>query len=836
MIRHFKVILILLLALAAPLARAADGRTVIPIDGEWTIAEGAMAAAPDAPAFNHKVPVPGLADMAQPAFEDVGVKSDRREAFWYRRTFTITGKVPAVAQLKIRQAMFGSKVILNGEVLGERQASFTPGWFDARKALKGDGAENVLLVRVGAFRDAVPASVPSGWDFEKIKYIPGIFDTVELILSGSPHIVNVQAAPNLEEKLVKVQLLVRNDSLKDVETQVALTVREAKSGKPAGAANSEKLKLRPRQQKTIYVDVPLKDCRLWSPADPFLYELEAAMPADSFKTRFGMRTFKFDPATGRAVLNGKPFFMRGSNVCIYRFCEDPARGDKPWREDWVRLLHRKFKEMHWDALRYCIGFPPEMWYRIADEEGFLIQDEFPIWHLGKWPQELKSDEIAAEYAEWMRERWNHPCVVIWDAQNESSTDQTGPALQKVRALDLSRRPWDNGWAPAMDPGDSHESHPYHFSNPDFKLEMLATAELMPRLRPEQRDQKNAIIVNEYGWLWLNRDGSPATLTSKLYQNLLGTASKASQRFELYDRYMAAETEFWRAHRKCAAVLHFCGLGYSRPDGQTSDHFIDIEKLTWEPQFYDYVRDAFAPTGLMLDFWAAQAVAGEKREIPLIAINDRDEDWKGAVRLRLLRDDKKVLEQQLPLELPALGDKRLAFAIEMPAAPGDYVMEAALLRSGEESARPVRSLRDFTLLSAEQVAALQGLAVGKKAEASSELAKDGQTYPAALAFDGKPETRWSSDFKDDQWLAVDLGRIETVMRLELSWEQAYASEYAIEVSTDGKEWKEVARKRGGKGGVEEIRLDPTDTRYIRLHALKRATPFGVSLYEMKAFRR
>ena len=39
--------------------------------------------------------------------------------------------------------------------------------------------------------------------------------------------------------------------------------------------------------------------------------------------------------------------------------------------------------MHWNALRYCIGFPPEMWYRIADEEGILIQDEFPIWGGGR---------------------------------------------------------------------------------------------------------------------------------------------------------------------------------------------------------------------------------------------------------------------------------------------------------------------------------------------------------------------------------------------------------------------------------------------------------------------
>ena len=33
---------------------------------------------------------------------------------------------------------------------------------------------------------------------------------------------------------------------------------------------------------------------------------------------------------------------------------------------------------------------------MADEEGLLIQDEFPIWDGGKnWPPELKSDELVA---------------------------------------------------------------------------------------------------------------------------------------------------------------------------------------------------------------------------------------------------------------------------------------------------------------------------------------------------------------------------------------------------------------------------------------------------------
>lgn len=834
--RRMFFFLMALFALAQTQAGAGAGRSTLPLDGPWQIAEGALDQIPEA--FNHTVPVPGLVDMAKPAFADVGFKSERRQAFWYRRSFKVDGAVPAVALLKTRQVMFGAKVILNGQTLGERAASFTPGYFDAAKALKGGGAENDLLIRVGAYRDSVPPSFPAGWDFEKIRYIPGIFDSVELILSGTPNIVSVQAAPQIKDRMVKVQTVVRNAGAAPGGAGLEIVVREAKSGKEVGRVKTEGRELASGKEETIEVNVPIADCHLWAPDDPFLYSLEVSTATDRVTTRFGMREFKFDPATRRAVLNGRPFFMRGSNVCIFRFCEDPERGDKPWNAEWVRLLHKRFKEMHWDALRYCIGFPPEIWYQIADEEGFLIQDEFPIWHLGNSADAPRSEEIAKEYAEWMRERWNHPCVVIWDAQNETTTDQTGPAIQAVRGLDLSKRPWDNGWAPAMDPGDSLESHPYHFSNAEFKLEMLATASPDPSLRKEQQGQDNAIIVNEYGWLWLNRDGQSCTLTKALYQNLLGTASKTADRYRLYARYLAAETEFWRAHRKCAAVLHFCGLGYSRPDGQTSDHFINLEKLTYEPNFYEYVRDSFAPVGLMIDSWEPRAQTGTKKTVPVAVYNDLDKPWAGAVRLRLTGEgtDKAAAEMTRPIKLAALGEARVEFELELPEMTGDYLLEAALLKEGAGNDKPVRSLRDVALVSEAQIIADSGLGLGKKAVASSELTKDGQIYPAAAAFDGKNETRWSSEFKEGEWLAVDLGRAETVMRISLSWESAFASEYAIESSLDGKEWKELAHKKGGKGGTEEIRLQPNEARWYRVRGIKRATAFGMSLYEMRLFRR
>ena len=684
----------------------ATGRCVINLNGSWDIAEGSMDSLPES--FAHRVPVPGLVDMAEPAFEEVGKKSERRQAFWYRRTFTVNESVPEVAILKIHKAKYGTKVFLNGQVVGEHLPCFTPALFDVKAFLNDSGEENELIVRVGANRELLPEGMPTGWDFEKYLYIPGIYDSVELILTGAPYIECVQTVPDPAQSRVKVVVELDNISGTSVP-EVRFRLREVRTGTTVRSGAMALAGAAEQKQRTVDFEIPMADCHLWSPEDPFLYELELWTEGDYKRTRFGMRSFRFDRESGRAVLNGKPYMMRGTNVCVYRFFEDAERGDKPWRAEWVRRLHRKFKSMHWNSIRYCIGFPPEIWYDIADEEGFLIQDEFPIWLLSKAPENPVSEKIIPEYTEWMRERWNHPCVVIWDAQNESRTDETGKALQAVRHLDLSDRPWENGWAEPQSPNDCVESHPYLFSKiqwgrGEFHLSDLADTSGVPRLQDAQKRYELPIIINEYAWLWINRDGTTTCLTDKIYDLLLGPNSTAAQRRLLYGRYLAALTEFWRGHRECAGVLHFCGLGYSRagdkprPEGgATSDHFIDLEALTFEPHFEQYVRDAFSPVGLMIDFWGSDLTAGTEREFKVYVINDLQSNWKGRVHLRMMRGDQIVAEQSGNCSVNRLGREVVSFTQMVPNETGEYQLVAELDAMG---GKKIQSLRDFKVVSTE----------------------------------------------------------------------------------------------------------------------------------------
>ena len=698
-------------------------RQVICLDGTWQIAESDMETVPKI--FGHKAPVPGLVDMAEPAcgeisrpgsrrvaepaFAEVGKKSDKRGTFWYRRTFAVDGPIPEIAILKVHKARYGTKVVLNGAAVGEHLPCFTPGYFDLKPHLKGDGRQNELLVRVGADRESLPQEMPTGWDFEKYLYIPGIYDSVELILTGKPYIVNVQTAPDITAGAVRVVSEIQG-SAATADQAVTYQVSQAATGRLVSSLQQQDVRLAADRITKLDVTIPIEDCKLWSPENPFLYKLKIDTGGDRVQVRFGMRSFRFDRQSGRAILNGKPYFMRGTNVCVYRFFEDGQRGGRPWREEWVERLHRKFKGMHWNSMRYCIGFPPEFWYEIADEVGFLIQDEFPIWLLDRAPENPLAEKIVPQYTEWMRERWNHPCVVIWDAQNESVTPETGKALSAVRGLDLSNRPWENGWAEPASDDDCVEAHPYLFyrtwaGQKSVKLGDIAGLSGAPDLRDAQKKRDVPVIINEYGWLWLNRDGTPTTLTDKVYKSLLGPESTTAQRRLLYAKYLAAKTEFWRCHRECAGVLHFCGLGYSRAGlqerplgGATSDHFIDVEKLTFEPYFEQYVRDAFSPVGLMLEFWDEQISTSGPRQVKVYVINDLYEPYEKPVTVRILKDDKVVAEQSRHCRVEPLAREILTFDPAFPQQAGRYQLVAELAGS---DGKPVQSLRDFKVAAAPQ---------------------------------------------------------------------------------------------------------------------------------------
>jgi fibronectin type 3 domain-containing protein len=121
-----------------------------------------------------------------------------------------------------------------------------------------------------------------------------------------------------------------------------------------------------------------------------------------------------------------------------------------------------------------------------------------------------------------------------------------------------------------------------------------------------------------------------------------------------------------------------------------------------------------------------------------------------------------------------------------------------------------------------------LSQGHPATASS---LEGAGYPAADAVDGNTGTRWSSAFSDPQWLEVDLGATHTITQVTLNWENAYATAFQIQTSTDGTNWTTIYSTTTGAGGVQTIPVTGSG-RYVRMYGTQRATGYGYSLWEFQ----
>ncbi|MER7554729.1 discoidin domain-containing protein, partial [Streptomyces anulatus] len=127
---------------------------------------------------------------------------------------------------------------------------------------------------------------------------------------------------------------------------------------------------------------------------------------------------------------------------------------------------------------------------------------------------------------------------------------------------------------------------------------------------------------------------------------------------------------------------------------------------------------------------------------------------------------------------------------------------------------------------------RNLAEGAAATASSsEWWNPFENFRPDRAVDGDTGTRWASEWKDDQWLRIDLGSAKPVGRVTVDWEKAYAKSYSIELSTDGSNWKTVWSTEVGDGGLDTARFATSQARYVRVKGLTRGTQWGYSLREV-----
>ncbi|WP_203186269.1 beta-N-acetylglucosaminidase domain-containing protein [Streptomyces pratensis] len=214
------------------------------------------------------------------------------------------------------------------------------------------------------------------------------------------------------------------------------------------------------------------------------------------------------------------------------------------------------------------------------------------------------------------------------------------------------------------------------------------------------------------------------------------------------------------------------------------------------------------------------IGGGTQRVEARLAGGRPGEVKGTLTAKAPKGIKVKLPEQATVTRGSHTDVPVDITVPDGTPAGEY--EVPLRFGGEESTLTVRAFPRTA-----------GPDLLRTAEASSS-GDETPDFPAAAASDGDPETRWSSPVEDGAWWQAELPGPVRLGQVVLRWQDAYASRYRVQVSSDGRTWRTAATVRDGGGGRESVRMDAKDTRFIRIQGDGRATEYGYSLFSVEAY--
>ena len=229
------------------------------------------------------------------------------DVLWYERQF----EVPAEWDGRRVFLHFGAvdyraEVLVNGTSVGTHEGGYDPFYFDITDHLDTDGPQ-ALVVKVTdpTWAEGVPRGKQT-LDPGGIMYTPasGIWQTVWLEPVAAGGIEDLRLTPDVDAGELGVVV----ETFGDANRPVSIALLDGdKTVTVARGVSGETLRLK------------VDDAKLWTPDDPFLYDLEISLlgdddrPIDTVDSYVGMRSVGVGEVDGvrRLTLNGEPIFMFG---------------------------------------------------------------------------------------------------------------------------------------------------------------------------------------------------------------------------------------------------------------------------------------------------------------------------------------------------------------------------------------------------------------------------------------------------------------------------------------------------------------------------------------------
>jgi len=702
---------------------------------------------------------------------------------WARRSFALTdSQATGSAVLKWNHIAFGARAWINGKQVAYNPNTGPHTALIGREVLRTGRNEIVLKVTGWA---GVPKSksgfplVPTGASVAFGGKAAAILGDVYLEFYDRAYLKSILAVPDVRNGKVTFRMWL--DSAARMPETLDLSVRVTPTGsEQAGVTASTVVK---PSGRVVDLTVALPEAKLWTPQTPHLYTARLLASSDgqlcdNVSFNFGMREIRV--AGGRYQLNGRPLWLRGSNL----LCEW-LWGEK-FNRDVKRYLVDEARAMNLNSFRTHTYPPATLWADTADRHGMMFLAEMPVlynwqdFRFTKAEYDIWHKNVLLDASAWIRKLWNHPSVVMWVLSNESRFDnkwEAGPYRDTVVALDPTRptmRTFEIGT-----PRGTKENLDLHICanwarGPEGHLIAKVVFEA------GRRDPTRTLTNTEYmNWLasrermelkWLGRKGHPGLPLE--YADFAAEHTEAMRRLG-YDGIMPYMYAGW---------TH---LGSGKQ---------------WRPGFPTpmaaALHSSMSPVLASLDLFDRNFVTGQTLTTPLCLINELHEDVDVRIDVYLtpknplIVPDKKALvagvwhtELERTLKADSLTTEQLRW--EVPDKAGRYWLAVVTSRKG---AKPVVSQRvvraaprvdSATMLKGRKIVILSGTKVlqdwltARGAVCSSAIPKEGVETDVIVIWDAAKLTKTQLAGTSDILKCVRAGgRLVVVLvdRAKWTWDE------------------------------------------------------------------
>ncbi len=487
-------------------------------------------------------------------------------ALWYQRTIA----VPLDWEGKNVLLHFGAvdyetEAFIDGKSAGKHWGGTSSFAFDITRFVKAGGTHNLVVYVRDELRSGIQPSGKQCPDYGSrgchYTRTTGIWQTVWMEPVSKYGLSSCQVIPDLDQK--RFYVLPRLYGLKD-GLKFRATVKDGSkkvSSSEAVASNNAACVL------------PLKKPKVWSPEDPFLYDLvfevvdTAGKVVDRVESYAGLRKVHIEG--NRIFLNNSPYYLR--LVLDQGFYPDgiwTAPSDEALKRDIELSLQAGF-----NGARLHQKVFEERFHYWADRLGYLTWGESSSWGIDT------SNGVAARnfLTEWeevvVRDR-NHPSIVAWTPFNEawSGGEALGRLIANVYELTKNldpARPVNDSSGGIHVRTDLWTEHSYE-QNPQKLRELLTPSEGKPVwcLHPEKSCdyQGQPYLIDEYGGIkWIPSAERQYAADSWGY----GEEPKTIEEF--YERLEALTDVI-------LSLDHICGFCYTQ--------LTDIEQEQNGVYFYD----------------------------------------------------------------------------------------------------------------------------------------------------------------------------------------------------------------------------------------------------------